>query len=465
NMTGAVLFNNDIIKYFSFSDTFAISIWPDSVFKNVKYVSADSFYVYIYNDVDNIINAYNRQGTLVNVMRTGLDSKTKLKKFFIKNGYIYLIPKKPSGDFSAINLQTGEIETPFIMRDLALTTNACYRIAADKDKYYYADFEKNSIISLAINEKTTDKYVIDVLSVNSKSMFPHIIENLKIRDVYGNSIMNINESHFEAFEGFSRFSDPEISGFHNFAANSNRDSTIEFRTNYLAKPISIKPTDKYNSENNLIVVIDNCPELLKELKYVKSFLSDLAGKLNFFKYKLDLWGTMGERIEKFLSNSTDKFEFNRISERLLSADNKNSLNLTDAIEEVSERVYDYAGIKTIIFITSNNSDKRFELNEKTKKLIRFMRNNDINIEIINFNRDDYAEGIDLSRFFNDRYHQFPDIAFTKCLENIEYYKPSNYTLFYKTKLAKAPAYTWINQFLFLKYLNNISESRCGFFIP
>ncbi|MBP7654236.1 hypothetical protein KA977_12495, partial [Candidatus Dependentiae bacterium] len=122
-------------------------------------------------------------------------------------------------------------------------------------------------------------------------------------------------------------------------------------------------------------------------------------------------------------------------------------------------------IKTIIFVTSNKSPEKFEIDDKTKKLIRFMRNNDINLEIVNFHKDLFNAGFEAAQYFNNRYEQFPDVSADKILENIEYYKPSNYTVFYKTRLSKIPAYTWINQFLFLKYQNNISETRSGFFIP
>ncbi|MBP7653096.1 tetratricopeptide repeat protein, partial [Candidatus Dependentiae bacterium] len=342
NMTAASKTNNEILKCFAFGDTFTVNIWPDKILTGVKYIVSDSSNIYIYNEPENVINIFNQKGILSDSVV--ISNEFKLKKMIISGGYIYLINKKNTVKLWAYNIGQKKIEEIFVMPDLSLTTNACYRIASEKDRYYYADFENNTIVSLAFNDKTTDKYVIDVLSVNSKSMFPHIIENIKIRDVYSNNIMNINENHFEVFEGFTRFSDPEITDFHNFASTVNRDSTIEFRTNFMARPISVKYTEKYNSINNIIVILDNSPELRKEIKYIKLFLNDLIGKLNYFKYKLDLWSMIGNKIERFLSNSTDKFEFNRIVDKLLVAENTENLNIVQALEEVSNKIYDYNSI-------------------------------------------------------------------------------------------------------------------------
>jgi len=156
-------------------------------------------------------------------------------------------------------------------------------------------------------------------------------------------------------------------------------------------------------------------------------------------------------------------------DRCIKNKNDNDLNIIDYFESVVNRIYNYRGSKQIIFITSNPSSLALvdlpENKIKLHKLIRFMRNSDVSVQIINFNKNLYSAGKEFSKYFYDAYYQYPSIVPQEIIKNINSYKSGNYSIYYVSKNKNQALATWINQFISLRFRSKFSELRSGYFIP
>ncbi len=435
----------------------------DTVFISVKYITSNGKQLAILDDFNNKIYMYDVSGKFQNTIDIPLEYSAKKIKLFNQKLCIYA--GKNNIQPLVYNLEIKDYEPVTPLPDKPLVSGACYRIAlnAIDNSYYYADFENNTITNIAYYEKIKEQYILNIKNIDYTSMFPHIITNISVRDANYNKVYNLNENFFEIFEGYNDHEAVETLGMHNYSVYDNSDSVLEFRKNFMVMPVSVKPFERYTNLHNIAILIENTEQLQSDYRLVRNFINELVNNLNYSKYKVDLWVLMNGIPENLIANTTDKFEVMRLVDRSKNVISS-ELDFIDFIEKSASSVALYKNLKTIIYITSSDKTGELELTPRVKKLIRFLRNNDIHIEFVNFNRNKDAIKQKFSEYFSNRYMQFPDVSTKKILDYIDNYKSGNYTIFYRNK-ARKPAYNYINQYINLKYKGTRGETRSGYFIP
>jgi hypothetical protein len=165
---------------------------------------------------------------------------------------------------------------------------------------------------------------------------------------------------------------------------------------------------------------------------------------------------------KILKSTTDKFEIMRKLKTIFNLNNIN-IKFNDVIESLNSDIFKSHGLKTIIFLTSSDN-KNFRLTDSLKINLRFMRNHDIKMISVNFNKETNSYLEEWSRYFNNAYYQFPEINVNDIINQYKNFITGNYTIFYKSNVSSEYNNVWVNQFITLSYLLNYSELNSGFYL-